>query len=77
MEAASFKPVDFHKLLSLCFHLIIIRSIPTFPTATEFIPPIEPEKTIETPDFPRNLITEGLMEITLSAQGHLSRPVTT
>ena len=36
MEAASFKPVDFHKRYS-----------------PYIIPPIEPEITIETPDFPR------------------------
>ena len=75
MEAASFKPVDFHKRYSpyafIDYNKVYSRH---FLQQQNFIPPIEPEKTIETPDFPRNLITEGLMEITLSAQGHLSRP---
>ena len=75
MEAASFKPVDFHKRYSP-YAFIDYNKVYSlhFLQQQNFIPPIEPEKTIETPDFPRNLITEGLMEITLSAQGHLSRP---
>lgn len=75
MEAASFKPVDFHKRYSP-YAFIDYNKVYSlhFLQQQNFIPPIEPEKTIETSDFPRNLITEGLMEITLSAQGHLSRP---
>ena len=76
MEAASFKPVDFHKRYSP-YAFIDYNKVYSlhFLQQQNFIPPIEPEKTIETSDFPRNLITEGLMEITLSAQGHLSRPL--
>lgn len=75
MKAASFKPVDFHKRYSP-YAFIDYNKVYSlhFLQQQNFTPPIEPEKTIEIPDFPRNLITEGLMEITLSAQGHLSRP---
>lgn len=75
MEAASFKPVDFHKRYSPYAFIDYSKVYSLhFLQQQNFIPSIKPEKTIETPDFPRNLITEGLMEITLSAQGHLSRP---